>query len=353
MISTTILVLFLHLSVTLCSAQNKYSESSSITLKNVDIIWIKKILDNWELVCRKELKIKVEPLPWIIFYDSSHAWHLNADESLLPAFVKSPHRLLFAGRSYQLIKLSHSKEVWVPGRKSISVASYPTVAMPYADNRKVFFIAPLRSFFHSLSTPDQSEYLDFLFLGNNVHELVHTRQLVFTLPQLLYTQKAYKLPESIDDNTIENSFGKNENYRKLFFEEKTHFWNAVLTTNKDSCIIEMDKALSLAEQREKRFFARDSLGYARLDDIFISLEGSAMWAQYRIMVRNAPRGQTEKQTLFWLLQRTPTWSQEEGLALFLLLERVLPDWKAQFFEKELPSVFQLLKRVVAKSKKTS
>lgn len=92
-------------------------------------------------------------------------------------------------------------------------------------------------------------------------------------------------------------------------------WNAVFTNNKDSCIYEIKQALTKAKQRKDAFFAGDSLGYAKMDDIFLSLEGSAMWAQYKIMIKNAPKDLNQQQTLFWLLQRGPAWSQEEGLAL--------------------------------------
>jgi len=83
-----------------------------------------------------------------------------------------------------------------------------------------------------------------------------------------------------------------------------------------------------------------------LDDIFLSLEGSAMWGQYRIMLKNLPPGLNEKEALPWILQRTPAWSQEEGLALFLLIDRLDPNWKSQFFNNELPSAFEYLRGII-------
>lgn len=202
------------------NAQSNTSGTRSLELKKADVIWIEKILDNWEFVCRNELKVSFDTPPWIIFYDSSAAFHLNAHESLLPKFTKTSHYVFFAGRKYQLIKIPHSKQVWVPDRKPILFASFPTVTMPYSNNKNAFFIAPLPSFFHKLSTPDQEIYLDFLFLGNNIYELTHTRQLMFALPQLIELQKSYKLPESIDDNTIENKFGKMKSIKNFFLRKK-------------------------------------------------------------------------------------------------------------------------------------
>jgi hypothetical protein len=46
------------------------------------------VLDNWEAVCRRELRIPAEPLPWIIFYDEDLAWHLHPETQMLP-----PHEI--------------------------------------------------------------------------------------------------------------------------------------------------------------------------------------------------------------------------------------------------------------------
>lgn len=124
-------------------------------------------------------------------------------------------------------------------------------------------------------------------------------------------------------------------------------WNAVLTKNTDSCIHYIEQAFKVAVERKTKFFSSDRAGYDKIDDIFLSLEGSAMWSQYRIMLKNVPNRKNDEETLFWLLERTPAWSQEEGLALLLLIDRFDPDWKSRFFERELPSAWQYLKGLIA------
>ena len=158
-------------------------------------------------------------------------------------------------------------------------------------------------------------YLDLLLTGLNMHELTHTRQLSFVLPQILEAQKKYKLPESIDDNSIERTFENNEAYKTLFFKEKTHLWNAAMTSNLDSCKRQLKIALDLAAERQRTFFVQENEGYKILDDIFLALEGSAMWAQYKTTRKYAPQGQSPEQTLYFMFQHLDSWSQEEGLAL--------------------------------------
>lgn len=333
----------------LATAQNRVAHNHLAESGKVDILWIQKVLDNWKYVCKRELNIGVIPLPWIIFYDSSSAWHLNPEETVLPRFERTQHNVEFAGVSYQLIKISHQQSVWVPDRQPIPLTSFLTSAMPYAQNKKVFFVSPLPSLFHKLSTPDQAVYLDFLFLGNNIHELTHTRQLPFVLPQLLEIHDSGNF-KSLDDNTVENEFSENERYKKLYREESAHLWNAVFMAKEDSCIAEIEQAFKLTEIRKREFFTGDNEGLGQADEIFLSLEGSAMWAQYRAMLKNAPNP-NERELLSWLVQQAPAWSQERGLVLFLLIDRFSPDWKNQFFEKQLPLANSYLRNALTRTLK--
>jgi hypothetical protein len=64
---------------------------------------------------------------------------------------------------------------------------------------------------------------------------------------------------------------------------------------------------------------------------------------------HAPRRQDWKQTLISLAPFYGLWSQEEGMGLFLLIDRLAPEWKAQYFGTELPSPFEALRVAVGKS----
>lgn len=311
---------------------------------DADMDWIQKILDNWSDLCRTELLLTVDTLPWIIFYDSASAWHLNAYEKMLPAFEKTRHRFRFAGIEFSLVKVPHSGNIWVPGRQAIPLSSSISATMPYADNSKAFFVAPLPSLFHTFAPADQSPYLDFLYLGINIHELTHTLQLPYVLPQLLKIEKAGNM-ESLDDNTVENIFSKNEQYKELYAKENKLLWRAAFITDRDSCLSEIKKALQLIETRKQQFFSREYRELGKADEIFLSLEGSAMWAQYRIMLKNAPNPNPEE-LLKWLVQQGPSWAQERGLVLFLLIDRFDPAWKPNFFGKPLPAATAHLRQVL-------
>lgn len=331
----------------LFSAQLTFAQIAvSNPLPAIDSQWIQHVLDNWDRVCRQELNISVEPLPWIILYDSTAAWHVNPNRSLLPRHEPTNYRFTFNHRPVTVVRMPQRMTVWVPDRPPVPMGSLPVAAMPYAKNSKSFFIAPLPSLFHVMAPASEAVYLDFLFTGNNMHELTHTRQLPYVVRQLLQIQRDYKLPESIDDNSIQALFSKNDAYVERFLIEKSLLWKAVFTKDKDSCKEYARQALATAGSRKKDFFTGQYAGYDPLDDIFLSLEGSAMWAQYRLMLANAPQGMRQDAVLDWLLQRSASWSQEEGLAIFLLIDRLSPGWQQYFFGKALPGAFPYLRRAV-------
>lgn len=319
-----------------------------LSLAGQDLQSMQKTADDWEYSCRNELHIEAGTLPWIIFYDSVTAWHINPEVAQLPEHKKLPLYVRFAGIDYPLFRVDHKENLWIPERDPMDVKARLVATMPVSDTKKTFFITPVPSFFHTLAPPDQGIYLDLLLKGLNMHELTHTRQLPFVISQILEAQKKYKLPESIDDNSIERTFENNETYKALFFKEKTHLWNAAMTGNLDSCKSELKIALDLATERQRAFFIQENEGYKKLDDIFLALEGSAMWAQYKATMKYAPPGQSPQQTLFFLFQHGDSWSQNEGLALFLIIDKLVPGWQSQFFNKELPSPFELLKKYLSK-----
>jgi hypothetical protein len=137
-----------------------------------------------------------------------------------------------------LIREAHNNgSLWVPGRDPIPIdVGHPKItAMPYDQDRKSFFIAPLPDLFHKLAQPDQAHNLDELFLGAAAHELTHTRHLSGAMRQIKVLQSRYKFPESFDDNIIEREFRAIDEYKRLYDEEGEHLTKAILTSDPVEC----------------------------------------------------------------------------------------------------------------------
>jgi hypothetical protein len=78
------------------------------------------------------------------------------------------------------------------------------------------------------------------------------------------------------------------------------------------------------------------------------MEGLAMWVQYRTARERAPSGEEWLKTLITLSERHDAWSQEQGLGLFLLIDRLVPGWQARFLAPDFPSPFTVLREAVGR-----
>jgi hypothetical protein len=332
-----------------CAVPATGGEAAQRTLDQATLVWMQAVLNNWEAVCRRDLRIPAEPLPWIIFYDENLAWHLQAEKRWLPSHEGSPHSVRFMGETYPLVRVAHhGGRLWVPDREpvGIDVAKPQVVAMPYDEDRKSFFVAPLPGLFHQLAGPDQARDLDELFLGITAHELTHTRHLAYAMPQITRLRGRYKLPASFDDNIIQREFDADDEYRHLYDAERKLLTRAILARDLDDSRQALAEALSVSQQRKERFFVGDKEGYSSLEDIFLAMEGMAMWVQYRTARERAPSGEDWLKTLMTLSERHQAWSQEQGLGLFLLLDRLVPGWQARFMAPDLPSPFTVLREAI-------
>src|SRR5262245_8849819 len=224
--------------------------------------WMQSVLDAWQLTARRDLRIPLQSPPWIIFYDDSTAWHLNPDTTRLPSHTSTKATLRYANRRYTLARVVNDGKLWVPDRDSLPLAPR-SVTMVHSNGQKTFTILPLPRLFRRVAAADESsDELDKAFLGAAVHELTHTRHLVGYGRRLEQLRARYRLPETFDDNLIQERYGEDTIYTSIFAEERTALNNALFAKTPAEAKTELRIALSAAELRKKTFFDGDSAGFS-------------------------------------------------------------------------------------------
>ena len=185
--------------------------------------------------------------------------------------------------------------------------------MLYHDDTKPFFISA--SVGYQQRAQNQRGNSDFrnFFTGLTLHELTHTRQLPQAMRQIDTLRAKYKFPSSLDDNLIEATFASNSEFRKMVDEEKRQFARAVMASDAAAVAAEAAEGLRKMENRRKRFFVGEFEGWCEMEDVFLGLEGLAMWVQLQSSLKLAPAGTPWLNTLDLLSKRTDALSQSEGL----------------------------------------
>ena len=110
----------------------------------------------------------------------------------------------------------------------------------------------------------------------------------------------------------------------------------------------MEQVLASTRKRKERFFVGDKAGYSDLEDLFLAMEGMAMWVQFQTARDRAPAGEDWLKTLIKLSEQTDAWSQEQWLRLFLLIDRLVPRWQRRFLSPDFPSPFVVLREAIGK-----
>jgi hypothetical protein len=133
---------------------------------------------------------------------------------------------------------------------------------------------------------------------------------------------------------------------KAFNAENDLLYRAAADESKDEVRALAREALAMIKARQARWFTGDEAVFAQLDSMWLSMEGSGQWIAYAWL--KDPKGGrlTAQEAVDKMRGRKRWWSQEEGLALFLVIDRLLPSWPSLAFHDPSIGAVELLERAV-------
>lgn len=333
-------VVALALVVAACAATAAHVEPGPAPAPE-DVRWIQRALDGWERASRDLLGLDPEPLPWIVLFDTTHAWHLAADPERLAGAAVVPSPWTFAGRTVPLHVLPVEDSVALPNGARIPVAGTAFASL-CDEGRRPFFVLALLEVWRREPGAGAEPRLAEILLGVVSHEIVHTRQLVDVGRRVAGLRARHALPENLDDDVIEERFGERPGFREAYERESALFYQAASEGDPERRADLVRAALAVAAERRARWFAGEKRVWADVEDLFLDMEGVAVWTSWRLA---HPETIPAAGTL--AAERAHnTWSQDEGLALFLLVDALVPDWRARVLGPELAAPFALLAEAV-------
>ncbi len=318
-------------------------------LETVQREWIQRALDSWHRISVGDLRLEEAPLPWMLLFDASCVWHLAPGDTVSVEAEPFDSGLTFdegSGKRAVIVRARrHDGILTLPDGKQIpaeplasagvyraGAASYFAMALPDVwrrDPRHASMPEPER-FFHGVMT----------------HELVHTRHL----PQILgpIDAGARRLPQTpaqIDDDVIQTRFHEVPGFADAVAAETALFYEAVAAIEVKTRRALVARALVKVRERHARFFVGADLPFADLEDLFLAMEGAGQWAAYRATKARAGSNTTDAEAIEFVRDHK-YWSQEQGLALFLLLDAMIPDWPARVLGAEAATPLALLREAL-------
>lgn len=310
---------------------------------DADTRWIQSGLDGWAQVSRDFLHIEPTPLPWILLFDTSCVWHLAPDPTFLANATPVTTALYFAGGRVDVRAHPHAGTFVLPSGVELAASRAMATASPYRNGTSAFVVLAMPDVWRLEASYREGSPMDEFLQEMLIYEMTQARQIGVVLRRLEELARTSALPSDVDSDVVQRQLGSVPGFRKAFETERDLFLRAAGETNACTRQNLTVAALSMVRRRHARYFSGSNQVYAELEALFLADQGRARWAAYKFATARA--WSTSNGDLFQFV-RGNSWSQEEGFALFLLLDALVPGWQAQIFSPAPASPFRLLEEGV-------
>jgi hypothetical protein len=279
-----------------------------------DQAWIDQALANWDYAAAKILRLPPVPLPQVVAVDG------RCQANALPVSGKP---IGWKGRL-------HGGEIWLPDNNKVPVGVLSFASPDEKGPRGGFFVMSMPSVWRTGGVTSELG-LEALMEGVLLHEMMHTRQFASVNPHLSALARQYGLPDDINDDSVQRAFEGDADYVHAFRAETDLLYAAAAAPDDVTARRLAREALAAMRERHARWFTGANAQWAPLDDVFLQMEGLGQWLIYTWYV-DGPRYKLAPDVAVRAVRRgKKQWSQDEGLALMLVVDRLVPDWRARAF----------------------
>src|SRR5690606_17590855 len=191
--------------------------------------------------------------------------------------------------------------------------------------------------------------LETLMTGVLLHEMMHIRQIALAAEALGdAAERAGIADDDLTDDIVQERFGADPAYLAAYVAERDALFAAADAASDDEARRLAAEALGLMRERRQRWFTGDKASFAALDDVFLTMEGMGQWLIYRYFRSPEGGGLAPADARPAVRRGGRRWSQDEGLALLLVVDRLLPGWQARAFRDPDWRAERLLAAAVAR-----
>ena len=285
--------------------------------------WVNGALDAWRLVSTKRLRLEPHRTPTIVIFDAKCRFELSSGAE---EWIAEPH----------------SGSILIPDGNQIP-AQVTSFAGKDETSQTPFFVMALPSIWAAAKIPISGdlEGLTAVFL----HEFSHTRQIDPLKSVFTAAEAVRKMPEDFSDDSLQKHFQSDPAYVAVMEKEMRLLFQAAAEPDNAAARKLAREALALIDARQKRWFAGDDAYWRNYDDLFLTMEGFGQWVAYAWLAD--PLGAGLGPDAYEKMSGTRWWSQVEGLALFLVIDRFVPNWPRRAFAEKPALGIDLLRVAVA------
>ncbi|AZA79924.1 hypothetical protein EG347_21770 [Chryseobacterium sp. G0186] len=294
----------------------------------------------WSLVYKDIYKIdKLQPVQFV-FFDDTYVYSTSSVTIPKGKSIKGYHLL---NLKLNWKKALHHDSLTLPDKTSVPVRIMSFASEIPTGRHESFFVMPLPSFWKKAGIKSEELGLDNLITGVFIHEFSHSQQMQNFGKNITQYEKQNNFGVPFNDDMIQAIFSENKDYLELYHSEINSLYSSIKDKKLDS--EQLIKGLSLINKRQTNYFKDKYQGLKEIDDIFLTMEGLGQYSMY-LWIIHPKGGKIDKNIALDGVRRNKKWwSQDEGLALFLILERLkAPElWAKDMFGPKISTVIELIK----------
>ena len=288
-----------------------------------DRAWVEASLEAWQSVSAGRLKLAPHRQPTIVVFDQTCRFERTGN---------GPWR----GEP-------HSGSIRIPDGNQVP-AQVTSFAGKDEKSNTPFFVMALPPVWTAARIPIAGDLKGLTAVW--LHEFSHTRQIDPLKSVFAAAEAVRKMPDDFSDDSLQKHFRSDPAYVAVMEKEMSLLFQAAADPDQASARKLAAEALALIEARQKRWFTGDEAYWKNYDDLFLTMEGFGQWVAYAWLA-DPNGGGLSKAEARDKMSKSTWWSQNEGLALFLVIDRFVPDWPQRAFAAKPELGIDLLRLAVA------
>lgn len=265
-------------------------------------------------------------------WDEVRAKHLLISDATRPRLIFFDERCLFDGDTAS----AHGGTLKLPDGEEVP-ARLMTFASAHDD--KPYLVQALPALWRAEERHRNNPKLEQMMTAVFTHEMTHTVQTKAFGDRIGALEKQYRI-EDLNDDIVQHRFSENAEYVAAYKKERDLLYAIAAQPDRQLRRKMAKEAVRMAKERRARFFTGEQAHLAELEEIFLGMEGAAQWAAFQTVMAD---GATREEAIAAMTRGGRWWSQDEGLALFLAIDALMPGkWQGKVFGKKATPAWTLL-----------
>jgi len=295
-----------------------------------DVAWLWNWINTWNIISKSTFGLEGSSPPKILFYDDKYVY-TNSQ-------VSAPDGTPLSGPELYDQKISWMKQVHndtlILPDSTLAPLQLMTFAAPMRNGP--YFVMPSPKYWDKVGLKNDVVSTDKMLNGIFVHEFAHTRQITSITQKLFDFQQSGNYEYPINDDLVQNCFQNDNVYNRQFLAEVDCFYNLLKIENPAALKSETKKCLEIYKERQEKYLYPINSHLVEMDDVFLTMEGIGQYAMLSFYLSKKGGKLSFEQALLATRHNRKWWSQDEGLALILVYEKLVGkiDWSKLFFMKD-------------------